>query len=131
MNTKAPPRDQWLALLEQEEGELLVFSVVDDILHKTQAVIFEKHIERQVLPFAVSYAKDALITMIEVCYYSYFFLFLSLLLSFILSKTNRSWLQWHYFRRDSGHVDSSSWVPDKGTRTPLSSKPQILTSKQI
>ncbi|EPZ30923.1 hypothetical protein O9G_002800 [Rozella allomycis CSF55] len=58
--------DDWLSYaLEQSAAEITADSVVDDIIKRTQNVIFEKHIESQVLPYAVDFSKDAILSLIR------------------------------------------------------------------
>ena len=57
---------EWFALIDQEEGEQLVCEIMEEILQKSQQVIFERHIESQVLPYAVKFAKDTLLKMVQV-----------------------------------------------------------------
>jgi hypothetical protein len=56
----------WFAIVEQEESELMAVSLVEEILQRTQNVLFEKHIENQLLPYAVEFAKDQLLQSVQV-----------------------------------------------------------------
>lgn len=56
----------WLAIVEYEEGEQLVAMLIEELIQRSQKVIFERHIESQVLPYAVKFAKDTLVEIIEV-----------------------------------------------------------------
>ncbi|KAJ3195466.1 hypothetical protein HK101_012033 [Irineochytrium annulatum] len=73
------------AIVDQEEGELFAVNLIDEILTRGQEVLFEKHIESQVLPYAVQFAKDTLVTIVE----------------------------WEFFKRDNGRIDPLTWTPDE------------------
>ncbi|KAI8853251.1 hypothetical protein BC829DRAFT_430203 [Chytridium lagenaria] len=78
-------KDDYLAIVDQEEGELLAISLIEEILTRGQEVLFEKHIESQVLPYAVQFARDTILTIV----------------------------QWEFFKRDPGDVDPQTWLPDE------------------
>ncbi|KAJ3109357.1 hypothetical protein HDU96_007245 [Phlyctochytrium bullatum] len=78
-------KDEYTAIVDQEEGELLAISLIEEILTKGQDVLFEKHIESQVLPYAVQFAKDTILTIV----------------------------QWEFFKRDRGDIDLQTWLPDE------------------
>ena len=59
--------DIWQAVFEQEEGELFILSLVEEILNKSQNVLFEKHIDGQLLPYAVQATRKTLVSIIDVC----------------------------------------------------------------
>jgi hypothetical protein len=59
--------DDWFSIvLDQEAAEQISEHIVDDIIKRSQDVIFEKQIERQVLPYAVNFSKDLLSSLINV-----------------------------------------------------------------
>jgi hypothetical protein len=66
MTAKVTREDHWFAIIDQEEGENAVTQIIDEVVKKAQDVVFEKHIESQVLPYAVNFAKDAILSIIEV-----------------------------------------------------------------
>ncbi|KAI9312772.1 hypothetical protein BDR26DRAFT_887950 [Obelidium mucronatum] len=72
-------------IVDQEEGENLASMIVEGIVNRGQEVLFEKHIESQVLPYAVQFAKGTLLKIV----------------------------QWQFFRRDTGEVTSPSWGADE------------------
>ncbi|KAJ3026324.1 UNVERIFIED_CONTAM: hypothetical protein HDU68_005861 [Siphonaria sp. JEL0065] len=76
---------EWFMVIDQEEGENLATSIVEGIVNRGQEVLFEKHIESQVLPYAVQFAKGTLLKIV----------------------------QWQFFRRDSGEVASPTWGADE------------------
>ncbi|KND02513.1 uncharacterized protein SPPG_02971 [Spizellomyces punctatus DAOM BR117] len=78
-------KDDYLQLIDTEEGELFIVSLVEHIVQRSQDVLFEKHIESQVLPYAVQFAKETIDEIVE----------------------------WHFFRRDPGDIDPCTWEPDE------------------
>ena len=79
-------KEDFLAIIDQEEGELLITSIIEDILQRSHDVLFEKHIESQVLPYAVDFAKKTVLGIVE----------------------------WEFFKRDPGVIDPMTWEPDEG-----------------
>ncbi|KAJ3310547.1 hypothetical protein HDV04_004959 [Boothiomyces sp. JEL0838] len=77
-------KDDWTFLIEQEEGELFVIQLIEDIISDSQKVLFKKHIDVQLLPYAVNFAKTSILSMIN----------------------------YHFFTRDPGDNDPSLWIPD-------------------
>ncbi|KAJ3272045.1 hypothetical protein HDV01_005997 [Terramyces sp. JEL0728] len=77
-------KDDWAFLIEQEEGELFVLQLIEDIISESQKVLFKKHIDVQLLPYAVNFAKESILSMIN----------------------------YHFFTRDPGDNDPSLWIPD-------------------
>ena len=59
-------KEDWFQFIEQEEGELLAMSIVEQVVRKSEHVLFEKHIDVQVLPFVVQFAKATLLNIINV-----------------------------------------------------------------
>ncbi|KAJ3064743.1 hypothetical protein HDU98_011877 [Podochytrium sp. JEL0797] len=55
----------WFMITDQEEGENLAVSIVESIVNRGQEVLFEKHIESQVLPYAVQFAKGTLLKILQ------------------------------------------------------------------
>ncbi|KAI8840653.1 hypothetical protein BJ741DRAFT_646835 [Chytriomyces cf. hyalinus JEL632] len=78
-------QNDWLAWMDQEEGENLASAVVESIVARGQEVLFEKHIESQVLPYAVGFAKGTLLKIVE----------------------------WQFFRRDFGEIKPETWLADE------------------
>ncbi|KAJ3226488.1 hypothetical protein HK099_004798 [Clydaea vesicula] len=104
-------KEEWFAIVEVEEGEQLVSTLLDEILQKAQEVIFERHIESQVLPYAVQFAKETLLNLID----------------------------WNFFKHDHGTIDPNTWTPDKEHEPiiidswargaiPTKKPPQIITN---
>jgi hypothetical protein len=63
--TNILPSD-WFSIVDGEEGEQLVSVFIEELIQRSQEVIFERHIESQVLPYAVNFAKDTIVDIIEV-----------------------------------------------------------------
>ncbi|KAL2916266.1 hypothetical protein HK105_204022 [Polyrhizophydium stewartii] len=80
-------KEDWLQLVDQEEGELLVLSLIEEIIERSQHVLFEKYIDVQVLPYAVGFARETLLSL----------------------------LKYKFFRRDPGNIDPDLWEADEGT----------------
>ncbi len=59
-------REEWLALVEREEGMALVSELVEQVLSRTKDIIFEKQIAKKILPYAVSYAKESMLGLVKV-----------------------------------------------------------------
>jgi hypothetical protein len=59
-------KEEYFNIIDQEEGEQLAYNIIEDILTRGQEVLFEKHIESQVLPYAVQFAKETLLRIVEV-----------------------------------------------------------------
>lgn len=59
-------REEWFNIVEIEQGEQAVAQILESVIQASQDVIFERHIESQVLPYAVQFAKEAFIDFIEV-----------------------------------------------------------------
>ncbi|OAJ40238.1 hypothetical protein BDEG_24001 [Batrachochytrium dendrobatidis JEL423] len=78
-------KEEWLQLVDQEEGESLALALVEDILQRSQHVLFEKHIDVQVLPYTVNFARDTLVSLVN----------------------------YRFFRRDPGNIDPELWEQDE------------------
>ena len=59
-------KDDWTFLIDQEEGELLILDLIEDIIQASQKVLFKKHIDVLILPYAVNFAKTSLLELINV-----------------------------------------------------------------
>ncbi|KAH6576038.1 hypothetical protein BASA50_005625 [Batrachochytrium salamandrivorans] len=77
-------KEEWLQLIDQEDGESLAISLIQEILQRSQHILFEKHIDVQVLPYAVGFARDTLVSLIN----------------------------YQFFRCDPGNTDTDLWEPD-------------------
>ena len=53
-------------MLELDDGEDFIGEVIDEIVSGTLSIIYDKYIEKQLLPYTVSQAKEALLTIIDV-----------------------------------------------------------------
>ena len=54
------------AMLERDNAEDFIHDIVDEVLGNTMDGIFKIYIERQLLPFTITQAKDAILQIIEV-----------------------------------------------------------------
>eukprot|EP00842_Homolaphlyctis_polyrhiza_P006198 jgi/Hompol1/657/HPOL_001269-RA len=61
-----------------------------EIIQRSQHVLFEKHIDVQVLPYAVGFAKNTILSLIDVR------------------------ARYKFFRRDAGNNDMTLWQTDEG-----------------
>lgn len=55
----------WHSMLEAEDGEELVFDLVQVIVGGVMEVIHQKHIDRNLVPFSLNWAKDMMIQLVE------------------------------------------------------------------
>lgn len=53
-------------MLEYDDGEDFIGDMVDEVVAGTLKIIYDKYIERQLLPYTISQAKEALLTIIDV-----------------------------------------------------------------
>lgn len=53
-------------MVEQEDGEDFVLDIVHEIVESTLAVIYDKYIASQTLPYTIQATKDLLLQIIEV-----------------------------------------------------------------
>lgn len=53
-------------MLERDNAEDFIHDIVDEVLGNTMDGIFKIYIERQLLPFTITQAKDAILQIIEV-----------------------------------------------------------------
>ena len=53
-------------MLDKDGAEDFVDDIVDDLIDLTLGRCYELHIQRQLIPFTVSQAKDAILSIIEV-----------------------------------------------------------------
>ncbi|KAI9159533.1 hypothetical protein H9P43_008873 [Blastocladiella emersonii ATCC 22665] len=74
-----------VACLDVDDGELIVVDLVEEILQRSQDVLFEKHISSQVLPYAVQYAKDTVLRL----------------------------AMWEFFDEDTVDPSDPMWLPDE------------------
>ena len=53
-------------MVERDNAEEFVFEIVDDVVNNTMDTIYKIYIDRQLLPFTIQEAKDAILQIIEV-----------------------------------------------------------------
>ncbi|KNE64078.1 hypothetical protein AMAG_09136 [Allomyces macrogynus ATCC 38327] len=75
------------ACLDEDEAEAIAADLVEDIMQKSQDILFEKHISSQVVPYAVQFAKETFLRM----------------------------AMWAFFDEDRVDVNHPMWKPDEGT----------------
>ncbi|XP_005101588.1 uncharacterized protein C2orf81 homolog isoform X2 [Aplysia californica] len=80
--------NDWNAMVERDSSDEFVLDIMDELMENTMAAIYNKYIERQLLPFTITQARDAIIEIIE----------------------------WQFLAKDEGEVDIESdlgWVEDE------------------
>ncbi|KAJ1508012.1 hypothetical protein HMI54_009320 [Coelomomyces lativittatus] len=75
----------YLNFCQDDEAELVVIELLEEILKKSQEVLFEKHISSQVLPYAVQFCKDSVVQLAK----------------------------WEFFECDTVDSKSNMWIPDE------------------
>ncbi|XP_077998981.1 uncharacterized protein LOC144451936 [Glandiceps talaboti] len=55
----------WSHLLEREEGEEFIVDMVEEIVDSAMTVIYDNYIQRQLFPYTITQAKDAILQIIE------------------------------------------------------------------
>ena len=58
--------EEWISLVDQEDGEAIVMSLIDEIISNTQKIVFERNIEKQIVPFSSKFGKNVAIDLIKV-----------------------------------------------------------------
>jgi hypothetical protein len=69
MDTKGCSRimkDEWIFAIEQEEGEIFILELVQETIDKTQNILFERHIDVQILPHTIDFCKEQLLDNLNV-----------------------------------------------------------------
>jgi hypothetical protein len=59
-------KEEWISIFEQEDGELFATGLIEEVILKSQQILFKKHIDIQILPFTVEFAKQTLLDIINV-----------------------------------------------------------------
>ena len=57
--------NEWHQLIVEEENEAFCSKILEELLHETMQQCYQKYIEKQLLPFTVETAKDALLEIVE------------------------------------------------------------------
>ncbi|XP_064633974.1 uncharacterized protein C2orf81 homolog isoform X2 [Lineus longissimus] len=55
----------WGFMLDKDDGDEFITDIVEDICSNAVSIIYDKYIERQLLPFTILQAKDAILQIIE------------------------------------------------------------------
>jgi hypothetical protein len=59
-------KEEWMDIIAQEEGERFVLALLEDIIHQSHQILFKKHIDVQILPFTVNFARDVIMDIVHV-----------------------------------------------------------------
>lgn len=59
-------KEEWKGIIEQEEGELFVLSLIEDIIYESQQILFRKYIDIQILPYSVQHFHSTITELINV-----------------------------------------------------------------
>ncbi len=54
-------------MTDHDDGEEFMIDIVNDICSSALDIIYEQYLEKQLVPYTVQQAKDALLQIIEVC----------------------------------------------------------------
>jgi hypothetical protein len=57
---------EWLSIIEQEESEIFLVSLVEDIIKSVENILFEKRMASMLLPYTLEFASKEIIETIEV-----------------------------------------------------------------
>jgi hypothetical protein len=61
-------KEEWNLILDSEDSQLFILSLIDDICERANKVLFDKQIDVQILPWAVKGTKQTLLDLIHVKY---------------------------------------------------------------
>jgi hypothetical protein len=59
-------KEEWFQILDQEEGHKFILLVLDEVLQKSQTVIFQKRIEAQLIPYTANHVKQSVLNTVQV-----------------------------------------------------------------
>ena len=62
-------------MVERDSSDEFIMDIMDELMEVTMTTIHKKYIERQLLPFTITQARDAIIEIIEVSNALLFFLY--------------------------------------------------------
>jgi len=71
-------------LNKQEEAEQFVFSLLEEIIWNAETLLFEKYIEKQIIPFTLNFLENKIMEIID----------------------------WNFFKYDNGIINKDEWFPD-------------------
>jgi len=71
-------------LNEQEEAEQFAFSLLEEIIWNAETLLFEKYIEKQIIPFTLDFFENKIMEIID----------------------------WNFFKYDNGIINEDEWCPD-------------------
>ncbi|OUM69661.1 hypothetical protein PIROE2DRAFT_57223 [Piromyces sp. E2] len=72
-------------LNEQEEAEQFAISLLEEIIWNAETLLFEKYIEKQIIPFTLNFFENKIMEIID----------------------------WNFFKYDNGLINEDAWNPDK------------------
>jgi len=72
-------------LNEQEEAEQFAISLLEEIIWNAETLLFEKYIEKQIIPFTLNFFENKIMEIID----------------------------WNFFKYDNGIINEDAWSPDK------------------
>lgn len=78
-------------MLERDESDDFIADIIDELCNSALDIIYKSYIDKQLIPYTVSQAKDAIVQIIE----------------------------WQFLSRDEGEGDVSAdvgWLEDDGIR---------------
>ena len=59
-------KEEWMSIIDVEEGHRLSVSIVEEVLQKTQDVIFQRRIQAQLIPYTLNYFRNTVLRVVEV-----------------------------------------------------------------
>ena len=59
-------KEEWFAIIDQEEGHKLAIQIVEDVLERSQTVIFQRRIQSQLIPYTLLFAKNTFMGVVQV-----------------------------------------------------------------
>ncbi|KAK1792347.1 hypothetical protein P4O66_012302, partial [Electrophorus voltai] len=59
---------EWMSMLSQAEGEGFVADILDEFMNHLMVKCYEVYLKKQLLPFSVAWAKNAMVQVIELQY---------------------------------------------------------------
>jgi len=72
-------------LNEQEEAEQFVISLLEEIIWNAETLLFEKYIEKQIIPFTLNFFEKKIMEIVD----------------------------WNFFKYDNGLINEDAWCPDE------------------
>lgn len=101
----------WHFMLERDDGEEFITDIIEEVCDSALDIIYKSYIDRQLIPYTVSQAKDAIVQIIE----------------------------WQFLARDEGEgniIDDVGWLEDEEPMPAITdcwaqgSVPKVLTPRE-